>query len=77
MTCIFVMPCRQLAFRLRQRFDTDTTTKRASSSNAHALLEVPVFIFELDRDMPVLIDEHYNAKALEDLVLVVQNSAKK
>jgi hypothetical protein len=34
-----------------------------------------VFIFELDRDVPVLIDEHYNARALEDLILVVENAA--
>lgn len=38
-------------------------------------LQVPVFIFELDRDEPVLIDQHYNARALEDLVIVVQNAA--
>jgi hypothetical protein len=38
-------------------------------------LQVPVFIFELDRDEPVLIDQHYNARALEDLVMVVQNAA--
>lgn len=37
--------------------------------------QVPVFIFELDRDEPVLIDQHYNARALEDLVMVVQNAA--
>lgn len=38
-------------------------------------VQVPVFIFELDRDEPVLIDQHYNARALEDLVMVVQNAA--
>lgn len=42
---------------------------------ARATLQVPVFIFELDRDEPVLIDQHYNARALEDLVIVVQNAA--
>jgi hypothetical protein len=41
----------------------------AASSNVHVL------IFELDRDVPVLIDEHYNARALEDLILVVENAA--
>jgi hypothetical protein len=40
-----------------------------------AARQVPVFIFELDRDEPVLIDQHYNARALEDLVMVVQNAA--
>lgn len=38
----------------------------------HALLEVPVFVLQLDRPVPVLIDQHYNAKALEDMILVVQ-----
>lgn len=42
---------------------------------ADTTLQVPVFIFELDRDEPVLIDQHYNARALEDLVMVVQNAA--
>lgn len=67
---------RELARRLRMRFDGDGAfARRARGADAHALLEVPVFVFELDRDVPVLIDEHYNARALEDLVLVVQNAA--
>jgi hypothetical protein len=39
------------------------------------VLQVPVFVFLLDRDVPILIDEHYNARALEDMVLVVANAA--
>eukprot|EP00879_Flechtneria_rotunda_P012231 GHRR01012773.1.p1 GENE.GHRR01012773.1~~GHRR01012773.1.p1 ORF type:complete len:1051 (+),score=372.66 GHRR01012773.1:153-3305(+) len=65
---------RELALRLRQRFDM-VNTRRVGSLDPHALLEVPVFVFELDRDVPVLIDEHYNARALEDLVVIVQNAA--
>jgi hypothetical protein len=34
-----------------------------------------VFTFELDCDAHVLIDEHYSARALEDLILVVENAA--
>jgi hypothetical protein len=64
---------RELAHRLRQHFDG--TLKRASANDPHARLEVPVFVFQLDRDVPVLIDEHYNARALEDMIVVVQNAA--
>ena len=38
--------------------------------------QVPVFIFQLQRDTPVLIDEHYSAKALESMILVVMTSAR-
>ena len=38
--------------------------------------QVPVFVFELDRDVAVLLDEHYNAKALEDMILVINNAAR-
>ncbi len=40
------------------------------------LAQVPIFVFEVQRDVAVLIDAHYNAKALEDMVLVVQNAAR-
>lgn len=43
---------------------------------AYAFMQVPVFVFELDRDVAVLLDEHYNAKALEDMILVVKNTAR-
>lgn len=66
---------RELALRLKQRFRMDDSSRRAVSADPHAVLEVPVFVFELERDIPVLIDEHYNARALEDMVLVVQNAA--
>jgi hypothetical protein len=65
---------RELALRLKQRFSF-AAARAAASSDPHAVLDVPVFIFELDRDVPVLIDEHYNARALEDLILVVENAA--
>eukprot|EP00878_Enallax_costatus_P020352 GHUV01021506.1.p1 GENE.GHUV01021506.1~~GHUV01021506.1.p1 ORF type:complete len:850 (+),score=172.67 GHUV01021506.1:211-2760(+) len=66
---------RELALRLKQRFRMDDSSRRTVSADPHAVLEVPVFVFELDRDVAVLIDEHYNARALEDMVLVVQNAA--
>jgi hypothetical protein len=46
-----------------------------ASKNPHAVLDVPVFVFVLDRPYPVLLDAHYNARALEDMVLAVSNSA--
>lgn len=49
--------------------------RRAAAADPHASISVPVFVFELDRDVPVLIDEHYNARAMEDMVLVVANAA--
>lgn len=36
-----------------------------------------VFVLQLERDTAVLLDEHYNARALEDMVLVVANSARR
>jgi hypothetical protein len=47
----------------------------STSSNLQALQSVPVFTFELDCDAHVLIDEHYSARVLEDLILVVENAA--
>jgi len=47
-----------------------------NGSATHATHEVPVFVFELTRDTAVLIDGHYNAKPLEDMVLVVSNTAR-
>jgi len=41
-----------------------------------ATLEVPVFLFSLDDEDPVLIDKHYTAKSLSNMVLVVQNRAQ-
>lgn len=39
------------------------------------LTQVHVVIFNLNRDMPILIDEHYSAKALEEMIIVVHNAA--
>jgi hypothetical protein len=38
--------------------------------------QIPVFIFEVERDTALLIDSHYNAKALPDMILVVENAAQ-
>lgn len=65
---------RELAHKLQQQFPT---APRRGSSRQHSQLHVPVFVFLLSRETPVLIDQHYNARALEDLVIVVANSAKK
>ena len=48
----------------------------AHHSGGSGHLEVPVLVFQLQRDTPVLIDEHYSAKALEGMVVVVQNAAR-
>ncbi|MEW5314243.1 MAG: hypothetical protein WDW38_005754 [Sanguina aurantia] len=54
----------------------DGARSDAERAASHHRLEVPVFIFQLDRDVALLIDAHYNAKALEDMILVVQNAAR-
>jgi hypothetical protein len=70
---VVYLDSRELALRLRQRFEP--APRHAAASDPHAQLEVPVFVFLLDRDVPVLIDEHYNGRALEDMIVVVQNAA--
>lgn len=55
--------------------EDDNNNNRQTTTNPHAVLDVPVFVFVLDRPHPVLLDAHYNARALEDMVLAVSNSA--
>ncbi|GAX80726.1 hypothetical protein CEUSTIGMA_g8161.t1 [Chlamydomonas eustigma] len=51
--------------------------KEYPSTTEHAVeLTVPVFIFRLQRHMAVLIDEHYSAKALENMIIVISNAAQ-
>ena len=45
-------------------------------ADPHASLDVPVFVFQLHREVAVMIDKHYNARALEDMVLVITNGAR-
>lgn len=40
----------------------------------HSSLEVPLLILDLDRDRPIFIDQHYIARASENMVLVIHNS---
>ncbi|KAI8467147.1 MAG: hypothetical protein J3K34DRAFT_431559 [Monoraphidium minutum] len=63
----------ELAAHLRRRFEH--TPRRVASPDIHAALEVPVFVFNLDRDIPILVDEHYNARALEDMIIIAENAA--
>ncbi|GBF97200.1 hypothetical protein Rsub_10061 [Raphidocelis subcapitata] len=65
----------ELAARLRRRFQPAPGAARRRGADPHASLEVPVFVFNLDRDAPVLIDEHYNARALDDMVVIFENAA--
>ncbi|KAH9305440.1 hypothetical protein KI387_009844, partial [Taxus chinensis] len=46
---------------------------RGAQSNSRSTLEVPVFWF-IQQGEPLLIDKHYQAKALPDMVIVVQSS---
>eukprot|EP01018_Ginkgo_biloba_P026857 Gb_19912 [translate_table: standard] len=46
---------------------------RGTHSNSRSTLEVPIFWFIQQGD-PLLIDKHYQAKALPDMVFIVQSS---
>mmetsp|Transcript_38308 Transcript_38308/g.85303 ORF Transcript_38308/g.85303 Transcript_38308/m.85303 type:complete len:1048 (+) Transcript_38308:131-3274(+) len=67
---------RELAYHLRRTLAQHHDIRKTSPGFDHTHLNVPIFIFELHRDWGVLIDEHYNAKALDDMILVVQNAAR-
>ncbi|MCG8532093.1 MAG: hypothetical protein MI749_15710, partial [Desulfovibrionales bacterium] len=56
-----------------QQGSGDSDHQERAKANKHARLEVPIFVVSLDRDQPIFIDEHYIAKALDDMVLVVHN----
>ncbi|KIZ06099.1 hypothetical protein MNEG_1854 [Monoraphidium neglectum] len=63
----------ELAAHIRRRFNM--APRRDGAMDAHATLEVPIFILSLDSDRPLLLDSHHNARSLEDMVLVVDNAA--
>lgn len=69
----------ELAHHLRRVFPTEASMgarkKAAALGTLHEHLEVPIFIFQLNRQHAILIDEHYNARAMEDLIMVVHNAA--
>lgn len=67
---------RELAHHLRPLLAARALSKRQQSGLGKDHLVVPVLIFQLERSTAVLVDEHYSAKALEDMLLVVQNAAR-
>eukprot|EP00210_Caulerpa_lentillifera_P000043 g42.t1 len=58
---------------LKLRFMQDGVN-RASRMDFHGTLEVPIFILLLSRSVPIFIDQHSIAKALDNMIIVVQNS---
>lgn len=46
----------------------------STGASPDTVLEVPIFVFSVDTDVPLFIDKHYQAKSLPDMVLVVQNT---
>ncbi|EFJ49585.1 hypothetical protein VOLCADRAFT_89945 [Volvox carteri f. nagariensis] len=76
---------RELAATLRRHFPPTKQQlhrQQAESSTRKISLtaqtrDVPVYVLQLERDAAVLLDEHYNARALEDMILVVSNSARR
>ena len=58
----------------KQLFGNASPQKKTTAKTQEKQLEVPIFVLILDRDRPIFIDRHYVARALEDMVIVVQNS---
>mmetsp|Transcript_32185 Transcript_32185/g.96098 ORF Transcript_32185/g.96098 Transcript_32185/m.96098 type:complete len:1123 (-) Transcript_32185:516-3884(-) len=54
-------------WRRRQRRQEEAMAKE---------LTIPVVVFNVHRNQPVLIDDHYNARAIGGAVIVVSNTAK-
>lgn len=52
----------------------DAAHKDASRQAEGNVLEVPIFIFSLDFPLPVLIDRHFQSRALRTMVIAVQSS---
>lgn len=76
---------RELAHSLRLHFGEGkqpSATKAGANGRERVLLtnpsrEVAVYVLQLERDVAILLDEHYNARALHDMVLVVANAARR
>ena len=58
----------------KQLFGDAGPQKKTTATTQQTQLDVPIFVLILDRDRPIFIDRHYVARALEDMVIVVQNS---
>ncbi|KAG2501680.1 hypothetical protein HYH03_000182 [Edaphochlamys debaryana] len=76
---------RELAATLRRHFpptkkqqQLEEAAQRSGRISLTApVRDVPVYVLQMERDAPILLDEHYNARALEDMILVVANSARR
>ena len=55
-------------------FRGEAPSRKTTTEGLHTQLDVPIFVLILDRDRPVFVDRHYLARAMEDMVIVVQNS---
>ncbi|KAG1665506.1 hypothetical protein FOA52_009768 [Chlamydomonas sp. UWO 241] len=49
---------------------------RAEAEKEGEGMTIPVVILQLNRKQAILIDEHYNGRAVDDVVLVVMNAAR-
>ncbi|KAL6045346.1 Transmembrane protein [Balamuthia mandrillaris] len=38
---------------------------------------IPIFLFSLNEDLPVFIDRYYQAKAMDDMILIVQSNQRR
>ena len=73
----------QLQYQLRQLTSFsptesgDTTPLPLKNNQAFRAFHLPVLLFSVHHEEPLLIDKYYQAKALDDMVVIVQSSEKR
>ena len=72
-TAVTSLDARELAAALRRAAPTEDGTSASASPSAQTSRVVPIFFFSSDEDVPLFIDKHYLAVAVDDMVLVVQS----
>eukprot|EP00011_Vannellida_sp_DIVA3-517-6-12_P000702 CAMPEP_0114619546 /NCGR_PEP_ID=MMETSP0168-20121206/8268_1 /TAXON_ID=95228 ORGANISM="Vannella sp., Strain DIVA3 517/6/12" /NCGR_SAMPLE_ID=MMETSP0168 /ASSEMBLY_ACC=CAM_ASM_000044 /LENGTH=924 /DNA_ID=CAMNT_0001830715 /DNA_START=34 /DNA_END=2805 /DNA_ORIENTATION=+ len=59
---------------LRDKLTAERTFADLGREESGLIRHVPIFFFSISTPVPVLIDRYYQAKALDDAVIVVQNA---
>lgn len=54
----------------------DHLTADAEGESSVSKRDIPIFLFSMDVPLPVFIDKHYQARALDDMVIAVQVCAR-
>ena len=72
-TTVTSLDARELAAALRRAAPTEDGTSGSAPPSAQTSRVVPIFFFSSDEDVPLFINKHYLAVAVDDMVLVVQS----